>query len=697
MSSLGTPLARIESRDKVTGVARYSYEHVPEDVLYAWIVQSTIAHGTITHIDTESVLALPGVAFVMTSDNAPRLNDAGDAEVLVLQSREVSYRGQVVAVVLAETIDTAREAASRVRVSYDELPADVMLRAGHPRLYAPAHTNAGFETDSVVGDVDAAIEASAVSIDATYSTPAAFNSPMEPHATIARWHGGKLDLIDSTQGTNWAQETVATLFGLPLSDVRIRSEHVGGGFGSKGPTRPGAVLAAMASQLVGRPVKIAYTRQMMFGLSGYRTPTISRVRLASDSEGRLTAVAHEALGQVSAIQEFTEQTAVPTRHMYAAPHRLTTHRVVALNMPSPSYMRGPGETPGLYALESAMDELAVALSIDPIELRVRNEPGVDPESGLAFSSRNLVGCLRRGAERFGWADRDPRPAVRREGRWLIGTGVASSIYPADVVPSSARITAFPNGRFGLALNATEIGTGARTVVVQIAADSLGVTPELIDVRIGDTALPYAAVSGASWGTASWGWAIMKAGEAMLETLAAGTEIPVEGLAVTADTTADVAAMRPLSRFAYGAQFAEARVDLDTGEVSVPRMLGVFAAGRILNPRTARSQLIGGMTMGLSMALHEDAVVDENIGDYANRDFASYHIAANADAADIEVEWLDEVDTDITPTRGKGIGEIGMVGTAAAVANAVWHATGVRVRDLPLHPNKLIGALPPRFG
>lgn len=696
MTSLGTPLARIESRDKVTGAARYSYEHVPDGVLYAWIVQSTIAHGTITHIDTEAVLAMPGVAFVMTADNAPRLHDAGDAEILVLQTRDVSYRGQVVAVVLAETIDTAREAARLVRVTYDELAADVVLRVDHPRLYAPAHTNAGFETDSVVGDVAAAIAASAVSIDATYSTPAAFNSPMEPHATIARWYGQRLDLIDSTQGTNWAQETVSKLFGLPLSDVRIRSEHVGGGFGSKGPTRPGAVLAAMASKVVGRPVKIAYTRQMMFGLSGYRTPTISHLRLASDTEGHLTAIAHEAFGQVSAIQEFTEQTAVPTRHMYSAPNRLTTHRVVALNLPSPSYMRGPGETPGLYALESAMDELAVALGIDPVELRVRNEPEVDPESGLAFSSRNLVGCLRRGAERFGWGQRDPRPGVRRDGRWLVGTGVASSIYPADVVPSTTRITAHPNGRFELALNATEIGTGARTVVVQIAADSLGVSPELIDVKIGDTALPYAAVSGASWGTASWGWAIMKAGAAVLEALALAPQIPEGGLAVTVDTTEDVAAMKPLSRFAYGAQFVEARVDLDTGEVTVPRMLGVFAAGRILNPRTAKAQLVGGMTMGLSMALHEDAVVDENIGDYANRDFASYHIAANADAPDVEVEWLDEVDTDITPTRGKGIGEIGMVGTAAAVANAVWHATGVRVRDLPIHPDKLIGGLPTRF-
>jgi xanthine dehydrogenase YagR molybdenum-binding subunit len=452
----------------------------------------------------------------------------------------------------------------------------------------------------------------------------------------------------------------------------------------------------MAARLVGRPVKIAYTRQMMFGLSGYRTPTISHLRLAADASGRLTAVSHEAFGQVSAIQEFTEQTAVPARHMYAAPNRLTTHRVVALNLPSPSYMRAPGETPGLYALESAMDELAIELGIDPVELRIINEPDRDPESGERFSSRDLVGCLRRGAERFGWDERDPRPAVRRDGRWLVGTGVAASIYPADVMPSTARITAFPTGRFELAINATDIGTGARTVVVQIAADALGIDPSRIDVRIGDTALPAAAVAGASWGTASWGWAIMKAGAEMLERLAALTAIPPEGVVVLSDTAADVAAMEPMARFSFGAQFAEVRVDLDSGEVAASRMLGVFAAGRILNPRTAKAQLVGGMTMGLSMALHENAPVDAAIGDYPSRDFASYHIAANADAPDIEVEWLEESDPNITPTRGKGIGEIGMVGTAAAVANAVWHATGVRVRDLPIQPDKLIGALPPRL-
>ena len=695
MTAVGRPLARVESREKVTGAAKYSYEHVPEGVLYAWIVQSTVARGVVTSVETAEVDSMQGVVLVMTAANAPRLHDAGDAEVLVLQSPVVSYRGQVVAVVLAETLDTAREAAARVVVRYDEEPADVDFSPEHPRLYAPAHTNAMFDTDSVLGDPDAAVAAAPVSIEGEYSTPAAFNNPMEPHATVAVWNEDGLDLLDSTQGTNWSQATVAALFDLPPERVRIRSEHVGGGFGSKGPTRPGAVLAAMAARLTGRPVKIAYTRQMMFGLAGYRSPTVSRIRLAAERDGTLTAVVHDAFGQVSAIQEFVEQTAVPTRHMYAAPNRRTTHRVVALNVPTPSYMRGPGETPGLYALESAMDELATALDLDPVELRVRNEPDVDPESGQRFSSRDLVGCLRRGAECFGWADRDPRPARRREGRWMVGTGVASSIYPADVVPSSARITALPDGRFELAMNATEIGTGGRTVIAQLAADALGVDVGCVTTRIGDTRLPPAAVSGASWGTASWGWAVMKAGAELSAVLASKPAIPPHGLSVTVDTTDDVATMEPMARFSFGAQFVEARVDLDSGEVVVPRMLGVFAVGRVLNPRTARAQLVGGMTMGLSMALHEDDAVDEGTGRYLGRDFAGYHIAAHADAPAVEVEWLDEHDPHLSPIRGKGIGEIGMVGTAAAVANAVHHATGVRVRDLPLHPDKVLRQLPRR--
>ncbi|ROQ64378.1 xanthine dehydrogenase YagR molybdenum-binding subunit [Rathayibacter sp. PhB152] len=695
-TALGTPLARLEGRDKVTGAARYAFEHSPEGLLHAWPVQSAVATGMVRRIDVDAVLALPGVHSVITPDSALPLEDADDGELQVLQSHAVAYRGQVIALVLADTLETAREAAAALRVEYVDSGTDVVLTEDQPKLYAPEQVNAGFATDSSDGDVDAAIAAAAVSIDARYSTPALFNSPMEPHASVVTWSDGRLDVLDSSQGTSSVQSTLATLFSLDPSVIRVRSEHVGGGFGSKGSPRPNVVLATMAALLTGRPIKIAYTRQMMFALAGYRTPTISHVRLAADTEGRLTAIAHEAFSHTSTIQEFAEQTGEATRHLYAAPNRLVTHRVAALDVPTPRWMRAPGECPGMYALESAMDELAVAAGIDPIELRVRNEPDVDPDSGSPFSSRHYLECFRRGAELFGWEGRDPRAGADRRGRWLVGTGVAGATYPVLTSPSGARATALPGGRFVIAVNATDIGQGARTVLTQVAADALDVPVDRIGIVIADSALPQGPVAGGSSGTGSWGWAVTKACHRLLALLADGQPLPPEGLDVVVDTTEDVAGMGDFARYAYGAHFVEARVDLDSGEIQVPRMLGVFAAGRILNPRTARSQFLGGMTMGLSMALHEHGALDPVLGDYANHDFATYHVAANADVVDLRAEWLDEEDPHLAPMGGKGIGEIGNVGTAAAVANAVFHATGVRVRDLPVQPDSLLAALPPRF-
>jgi xanthine dehydrogenase YagR molybdenum-binding subunit len=396
--------------------------------------------------------------------------------------------------------------------------------------------------------------------------------------------------------------------------------------------------------------------------------------------------------QSSTVREFAEQTAVPTRTMYAAPNRHTSHRLARLDVPTPSWMRAPGETPGMYALECAMDELAIASGIDPVELRIRNEPEVEPESGVPFSSRHLVACLREGAERFGWAGRDPTPGTRRDGRWLIGTGVASSTYPARRRPSQAIARAEPDGRFVVSIGAADIGTGARTVLTQVAADALGADPALVTLELGDSALPHAMLAGGSMGTASWGSAVVKACALLTERLGElGGEIPVAGFEVSADTADDVAADERLERHAFGAQFAEVRVDADTGEIRVPRLHGVFAAGRILNPLTARSQLIGGMTMGLSMALHEESVLDLEFGDYLNHDFAQYHVAACADVLDLEATWIEEDDAHLNPMGAKGIGEIGIVGTAAAIANAVHHATAIRVRDLPLRLDRLLAA------
>jgi xanthine dehydrogenase YagR molybdenum-binding subunit len=698
---LEQPLARLEGEEKVTGAARYAFEQQADDLLHAWIVPATRAPSRIRSIDADAALAHPGVERVITHESAPRLTATDDAELLVLQSDRVAYRGQAVALVLAESIEAAREGARLVQVHYEGGPEgggapDVELSETHPKLYAPEEVNAGFATDSEIGYPDAALATAEVSIDETYRTPALFNNPMEPHATLAHWTGERLEVVDSSQGTSSVKSNIAALFGLEPSAVRVRAEHVGGGFGSKGSPRPIVPLAVMATLATGRPVKLAYTRQMMFALAGYRTPTISRFRLGADADGKLGVIWHDAFSQTSTIQEFAEQTAEVTRHVYAAPNRRTRHRVAALDVPTPRWMRAPGECPGMYALESAIDELAVASGIDPVELRLRNEPDVDPESGLPFSSRHLVECLRQGSERFGWARRDPRPGVRRDGRWLVGTGVASSIYPAMTQKSGARVTALPSGRIVVEVNATDIGTGARTVMLQIAADALGADPRDLDIRIADSDLPEAPVAGGSAGTASWGWAVSKASDRLRMLLAEGQPVPPEGLAVEVDTEEEVGAMGEKSRFAFGAQFVEVRVDADSGEIVIARMHGVFAAGRILNPRTARSQLLGGMTMGISMALHEHGELDPRFGDYANHDLATYHVAAAADVPAIEAEWLPEHDPHLAPMGGKGIGEIGIVGAAAAITNAIHHATGVRVRDLPAQPDKLLAGMPRRF-
>jgi xanthine dehydrogenase YagR molybdenum-binding subunit len=429
----------------------------------------------------------------------------------------------------------------------------------------------------------------------------------------------------------------------------------------------------------------------MFFLAGYRTPTIQRMQLAADADGRLTAIAIDVIEQTSRIKEFAEQTGVPTRMMYAAPNRRTTHRLAALDVPVPSWMCAPGECPGMFGPEVALDELAERLGMDPIELRVRNEPAVDPETGKPWSSRNLVACLREGAARFGWSGRDLRPGQRRENGWLVGTGVAASVYPTMRQATSTALIRFSDGRYIAEIGSADLGTGAWTILPQIAADALRVPVEQVDVRIGDTQYPTASVAGGSSGTNTWGSALVEAARAFRDKF--GTD-PAEGDEAQGDV--DQAALdEEHAAYAFGAQFVEARVHLDTGEIRIPRLLGVFGAGRIINPRTARSQFIGGMTMGMSMALHENSVWDPRIGQVVNHDLAEYHITTNADVGAIEAHWLDEHDPYVNAMGSKGIGEIGIVGTAAAVSNAVWHATGVRVRDLPVTLDKVLPGLPTR--
>jgi len=474
---------------------------------------------------------------VLTHHHAPRLAATDDAELAILQSEEVAFRGQLVGGVVAETSEIARHAASLVRLDYQQRAHDLELRADRDDLYAPQIVNGFFETDTVHGDIDAALATAAVTLDATYTTPHEHHNPMEPHATIAIWTDDGLTLYLSSQGVHRIRGDVAGVLGLELQRVRVISPHVGGGFGSKARTHADVILAAMAAQFVpGRPVKLVLTRQQMFYQVGYRTPTIQRIRLGADTGGRLVAISHDVVEQTARIKEFAEQTAVCSRVLYAAPNRRTSHRLAVLDVPVPTIMRAPGEAPGMFALESAMDELAIACGLDPIELRIRNEPDVDPESGRPFSSRNLVACLREGARRFGWERRDPTPRAQRERGWLVGTGVAASTYPVFRLPgSTATIQASPDGRYGVLIGAADIGTGTWTALTQIAAGALEVPIDDVDLRIGDTALPTATVAGGSSGITCWGSAIVEAARqlrAHLESEHGGT-VPAEGLEVTA--------------------------------------------------------------------------------------------------------------------------------------------------------------------
>ncbi|GIG92448.1 xanthine dehydrogenase family protein molybdopterin-binding subunit [Plantactinospora endophytica] len=689
--AIGRPLDRFDGPAKVTGTARYAFEHPVDRPAYLFPVQATVAVGRIVAVHTEAALAEPGVLAVLTHENAPRVASTDDAEMTILQTPEVAYRGQFVAAVVAETSEAARRAADLVGVDYRTGPHDVELRPDHPDRYAPAVVNGGFATDSVHGDPEAALAEAAVRLDATYTTAWYQHAQIEPHATIATWAGDRLTLYVGSQGVHRLRDSLATLFGLEPERIRIISPYVGGAFGGKLHAHPDVVLAVLCAFAVpGRPVKLALTRQQMFSQVGYRTPSFQRIRLGAGRDGKLVAVSHEAVQQTARHKEFAEQTVTPTRVMYAAPHRSTTHRMVRLDVPVPTIMRAPGKTPGMYALESAMDEMAIACGQDPVEFRIANEPPVDPELDLPFSTRNLVACLRDGARRFGWAGRDPTPGVRRAaGGWLVGTGVASSVYPVYQLPgSSATIRLEPDGRYVVSIGAADLGTGTWTTLAQIAADALAVPVERIDLRIGDTALPPAMAAGGSSGMTSWGSAVVEAARRLRAREAAEhvDGIPASGIEAAADMPENPDRER-FSMYAFGAQFAEVRVHEATGEVRVPRLLGVFAAGRIINPKTGRSQLLGGMTMGLSMALHEQCVLDPRFGHVVNHDLANYHIATNADVGTVEVHLLAEDDPYVNPMGSKGIGELGIVGTAAAIANAVQHATGVRVRDLPITPDR----------
>ena len=688
---IGIAVTRIDGPAKVTGTAPYAIEYPVERPLHLYPVQATIARGRITAMYTSSAQAIDGVIDVFTVFDAPQLADTSNGNLTILQDDQVHYRGQLIGGVIAESAEIARHAASLVLVHYDEVDHHTELDADDPKLYAPKKVNAGYPTDTSEGDVEGALASAEVVVDETYTTPYEHNNPMEPHACIALWenHGGRLTLYDSTQGVHAVRKEMSKVFGLDKERIRVIAKNVGGGFGSKGAPHSHNVLAVIAAQRVpGRPVKLAITRQQMFDIVGYRPPTIQHIRLGAKRDGTITAISNDVIESTATVKEYAEHTATPSRMMYSGANRATSHRLAKLDVPVPFWMRAPGECPGMYALEVAMDELAVACGIDPIELRIRNEPDVDPETGNPWSDRSLVECLQTGAERFGWAPRDPTPGVRRDGEWLVGTGVASAVYPAmTMAGNTARIELVAPDRYAVQIGAVDIGTGTWTALSQIAADALGCDLAQVELQIGDSDLPPASVEGGSSGISSWGRAIVAAADAF-RTEHGGQ--PAVGAASSAEAPKNKDSKK-YAMYSFGAHFAEVRVSSCTGEIRMSRMLGVFSVGRAINPTTLRSQLIGGMTMGLSMALHEESVRDHRFGHVVTRDLATYHISSHADIPDIDAIWLDSVDAHSNPMGSRGAGEIGIVGSAAAIVNAVHHATGVRVRDLPVMCDALLTA------
>ena len=721
---IGQATDRVDGPLKVTGRARYAYER--QDFgrpAVGFMLGASIANGRIARMDTAAAERAPGVLHIMTHSNAPAqgARDGGVPDQFgrpwpVLEGDRIAWFGQPVALVVAETFEQARGAAGLIDAAYEAEPGAYDLAAHADRAYAPRTANAGLATDSAMGDLDRAMADAPVVVDRAYTTPAHFAQPMEPQACLAHWVGEDLHVRPSVQIVVGVRMALARTLRVPPERVHVDTAFVGGGFGSKLRIHEEAVFAALAARVLGRPVKVAQTRRQVFALAGRRPETIQRVRLAATRGGRLTGVGHDVTMQGTERELYVEQTATVMRSLYAAPNRLTRHRVANLDVGFGEAVRGPGELPGLLAVESAVDELAHGLGMDPIELRIRNEPERDPEKGVPLSGRRLVECMREGAARFGWSARVARPGSRREGEDLVGMGMAAAIRMHFQGATRAVVRMERDGRVVVRSDMTDIGTGTYTILAQVAAEALGVAPERVAVELARSDLPRSPGSGGSWGAPNTANAVHRACEALKakvlrpsNALAAGGgvaagDLPgevsrrfpdgVEGEGSIA-AMADDPNYKDYSQHTYGASFAEVAVSAVTGEVRLRRMLGVFAAGRIINPKTARSQLIGGMVWGVGSALHEAAHVDPRRGNVVNGDLAEYVVPVHADIpAAFEAVLLDDFDGKANPLGIKGVGELGVCGTGAAVANAVFNATGVRVRDFPITMDKLLPGLPP---
>ena len=733
--SIGAPLDRVEGPDKVRGAATYSGDVTLPRMAHAVLVQSTVASGRIARIDSSAAERAPGVIAVLTHANAMRLPQGGRAAVeppqgrvlSLLQDNRVHYNGQPVALVVAESIEQASAAAALLRIGYERASAALDFAAGKAQAVSPGKVLEA-DADSQRGDPKSALEQAAVRDTQVYTTPMQHHNPMEPHATVAAWNGEQLTLHDSTQYVAGVRRVVAKTFGIAPERVRVRCPYVGGAFGGKGSAWSHVVLAAMAARHTARPVRLVLQRAQLFGPVGGRPCTEQTVTLAADPDGHLGAIEHRSISNTSALEDWTESAALVTRSLYGCPNVATSHRLVRLNVGTPTFQRAPGEATGMFALESALDELAQRVGVDPIELRLRNHAERDLDKNLPFSSHALRECYRAGAERFGWSRRSAPPRSMQQGRWLVGMGMASATRPAKRMPCAARVRLQPDGSALVQASTADLGTGTYTVMTQIAADALGYAPARVRFELGDTEWPEAPISAGSMTVESVGSAVhaacLTARQQLVALACKDPASPCAGaqpgdirigngyLQLVADTRRrePVAALiarhgQPLeaqgdsrpgpedkqrSMHAFGAVFVEAHVDRELGIVRVPRVVGAYAVGRVINAKTAHSQLMGGIVWGLSMALFEASRLDPRSGRFVNADLSEYHVPVNADIGDIDTLVVPDPDPYVNPLGAKGLGEVSMTGVAAAVANAVFHATGRRVRELPITVDKLIG-------
>lgn len=703
-NQIGKAIDRIDGILKVTGKATYATDYPAKNLAYAVIFKSTIAAGRITGINTAELSKMPGVITVVTHENAPKLNVKGGLRGgALLQGPEVVFYGQHIGIVVAETFEQATYAAKMAKVNYEKTEAKTDFEALVPTAVKPKSRE---QADFIRGDVQSAYDSAPVKFEATYHTPIEHHHPMEPHSTVAVWDGDHVTLYNGSQVINGAQASAAAVLGLKPEQVRIVSPFIGGGFGSKGGQWANLALAAVAAKAARRPVKLALTRQQMFNSVGFRQQNFQTMRLAAQTDGTLVSLTHETTTHTAINDEYIEGCGEGAKVMYQTPNLLVAYKVVNMNLLLPTYTRGPGHSTGSFALESAMDELAHQLNMDPIAFRLKNIPEKDPSSGKPWSSRSTVKCLKEGARLFGWEKRLQQPKQVQTGNEWVGYGVACATYPARQRPSSASIKLTRSGGAVNALvsiAASDLGTGTFTILTQTAADGLGLPLANITVKLGDSDLPAAAGSVGSVGAASFANAVNEACTQITNELVtkSGKQFFVRPTAaqlmqseqwdvyeVKAEAKAPEEATQ-YSSHSFNANFCEVRVDAATGMARVARFLAVTGAGKILNPKTARSQIIGGNIWGIGMALTEESLIDPRWGNFATRSFADYHVPVNKDIGQMEARFVKEEDHVINKMGIKGIGEVGITGVAAAIANAIFNATGKRVRSLPITPDKLI--------